>query len=199
MGKSSGMSVGKPTRRQSWLRVIIGLALIAVACYSVWKNQQPGNVPANVEEGDSQQVERKLPESQPSPAEIAEKPAPAEASPTRKAQQPPAEESPARTIVRDLTIRDLDGNVAYEGDIDLTDTLARIRDGERLRFRNDGSTFENRERRLPRQPSGYYKEYVHPTDGLDGPGPQRVVIGKEGEVYYTADHYRTFQRVDADE
>jgi filamentous hemagglutinin len=184
MGNSSGMSVGKPTRRQSWLRVIIGLALIAVACYSVWKSQQPGNVPAKVEDSGSQQVEWKLPESQPMPLEVAVKPA-------------SAEESPARTIVRDQTIRDLDGNVADEGDIDLTDTLARIRDGQRLRFRNDGSTFENRERRLPQKPAGYYKEYVHPTEGLDGPGPQRVVIGKEGEVYYTADHYRTFVKVES--
>jgi filamentous hemagglutinin len=197
MGNSSGMSMGKPTRRQSWLRVIIGLALIAVACYSVWKNQQPGNAPAKVGSGWNE-GEIKLPDSQPSsPAEVAEKPAPAKVSPTRKAQQPPAEESPTRTIVRNQTIRDLDGNVAYEGDIDLTNTLARIKDGQRLRFRNDGSTFENRERRLPRKPSGYYKEYVHPTEGLDGPGPQRVVIGKEGEVYYTADHYKTFLKVES--
>jgi filamentous hemagglutinin len=27
------------------------------------------------------------------------------------------------------------------------------------------------------------------------PGPQRVVIGKKGEVYYTGDHYNTFTRV----
>jgi ribonuclease T1 len=197
MGNSSGMSAGKPTRRQSWLRIVIGVALIAVACYSVWKNQQPGNRPAKVEDGETQQVERKLPESQPPPVEVAEKPAPAKASPTKKVKEPPAEESPTRTIVRDQTIRDLDGNVAYEGDIDLTNTLARIRAGDRLRFRNDGSTFENRERRLPRKPSGYYKEYVHLTEGLDGPGPQRVVVGKEGETYYTADHYRTFLKVES--
>ena len=71
--------------------------------------------------------------------------------------------------------------------------------GERLRFPNDGATFQNRERRLPKQPAGYYKEYVHPTPGLSGPGPQRIVMGQQGETYYTPDHYRTFQRVDRHE
>jgi guanyl-specific ribonuclease Sa len=193
MGKTSGVSPGKPTRRQSWLRVVIGLALIAVACYSVWKNQQPANPPRKIE-GGWQEGQYKLPQSPPA---VVEKPTPAEAPPTTKVKEPASEESPARTIIRDQTIRDLDGNVAYEGDIDLTATLARIRAGERLRFRNDGSTFENRERRLPRKPSGHYKEYVHPTEELDGPGPQRVIIGKQGEVYYTADHYQTFLKVES--
>lgn len=35
-------------------------------------------------------------------------------------------------------------------------------------------------------------EYVHPTPGVDGPGPQRIVVGKCGEMYYTADHYEAF-------
>jgi guanyl-specific ribonuclease Sa len=82
------------------------------------------------------------------------------------------------------------------GDVDIGSTLGRIRRGERLHFSHDGSTFENRERRLPQRPAGYYKEYVHPTPGVDGPGPQRIVAGKQGEIYYTPDHYRTFQRMD---
>jgi len=74
-------------------------------------------------------------------------------------------------------------------------TLDRIAAGEKLRFPNDGSVFQNRERRLPKQPSGYYREYVVPTPSGDGPGPQRLVIGQEGETFYTHDHYRTFRRV----
>jgi ribonuclease T1 len=103
---------------------------------------------------------------------------------------------PGSTVVHDQTILDLDGSVAYQGDIDLTATVARIKAGELLRIANDGATFQNRERRLPRKPAGYYKEYVHPTPGLSGPGPQRIVVGQEGEAYYTPDHYATFQRVD---
>jgi filamentous hemagglutinin len=31
-----------------------------------------------------------------------------------------------------------------------------------------------------------------PTPGVSGPGPQRIVTGKNGEMYYTPDHYDTF-------
>jgi filamentous hemagglutinin len=98
-------------------------------------------------------------------------------------------------VVRNVRVTDEDKRVVYQGDIDLTDTLDRIERGERLRFSHDGITFENREKRLPRESSGYYREFVHPTTGESGPGGQRVVIGRNGEVYYTPDHYRTFRRV----
>lgn len=100
--------------------------------------------------------------------------------------------------VPEMTIRDLQGDVAYRGTVDLTATLLRIEAGTTLQFPNDGNVFQNRERRLPRQPTGYYREWVHPTPGLAGPGPQRIVTGERGEIYYTPDHYRTFRRLDAD-
>ena len=81
------------------------------------------------------------------------------------------------------------------GELDLTDTLVRIAKGEGFPHRNDGSTFGNRERRLPNRPRGYYTEYVHPTPGVRGPGPQRLVIGKGGDVWYTPDHYDSFRAV----
>ncbi len=65
----------------------------------------------------------------------------------------------------------------------------------RLPFSHDGIVFENRERRLPLKPNGYYHEFVQPTPHERGPGGQRVVLGRNGEVYYSSDHYRTFQRV----
>ncbi len=79
--------------------------------------------------------------------------------------------------------------------VDLQKTVDRIAAGQRLPFRNDGSTFANRERLLPQKPHGYYREYVHPTGGVSGPGGRRLVIGQLGEMYYTADHYRTFTQV----
>lgn len=93
------------------------------------------------------------------------------------------------------TIRDLHGNVVYKGTIDLTSTLDRIERGGANRHRNDGTTFQNREGRLPRKPAGYYKEYVHPTPGEQGPGPQRVIVGREGEIWYTPDHYKSFREI----
>ena len=104
--------------------------------------------------------------------------------PAPRAERPPAgtpraSEKHADSIVRlPNIVVDHDGPVAWRGTVDLTKTIARIEAGKRLRFANDGSVFENRERRLPRQNSGYYHEYVHPTPGLSGPGPQRVISAR---------------------
>jgi guanyl-specific ribonuclease Sa len=97
--------------------------------------------------------------------------------------------------VSGITIRDREKGIVFQGTVNLQPTLDRIAAGRHLEHRNDGTVFGNREKRLPRKPKGYYREYVHPTPGLRGPGPQRLVIGEEGEVYYTPDHYRTFRRV----
>lgn len=58
-----------------------------------------------------------------------------------------------------------------------------------------GSVFGNKEGLLPPQQGGYYREYVHPTPGVNGPGPQRIVTGQGGEIFYTPDHHVTFIRV----
>ena len=92
------------------------------------------------------------------------------------------------------TIRDF-GKVVFKGTIDLQPTLDRIARGEKNSHRNDGTTFGNRERRLPQKSSGYYTEYVHPTKGINGPGPQRVIVGKGGDIWYTPDHYETFKKI----
>jgi filamentous hemagglutinin len=104
--------------------------------------------------------------------------------------------SVAHTTIAKQTIRNENGKVVFRGDIDVGPTLARIDRGGQLEFTNDGIVFQNRERRLPSKPQGYYHEYVHPTPGLAGPGPQRIVRGRDGEIYYTPDHYRSFQRLD---
>jgi ribonuclease T1 len=119
-----------------------------------------------------------------------------ERPPEAAAPAPAAADNPlAANLVHDVTARDLEGRVVFRGTVDLTPTLDRIARGERLQFHDDGSTFQNHERHLPHQPAGYYSEYVVPTPNLAGPGPQRVVTGRQGEVYYTFDHYRTFVRV----
>lgn len=78
---------------------------------------------------------------------------------------------------------------------DLTPTLARIAAGHRLAFRNDGAIFMNRENLLPPRPPGHYREYVDPTEGMAGPGPRRIIIGQDGELYYTKDHYKSFSKL----
>lgn len=61
---------------------------------------------------------------------------------------------------------------------------------------NDGTVFRNGEHVLPEQPGGYYHEYTVPTPGSAGRGARRIITGKGGEIYYTADHYASFLRVD---
>lgn len=61
----------------------------------------------------------------------------------------------------------------------------------------DGATFDNRDERLPRKPSGYYHEYTVPTPGSADPGPRRLVTGGGHELYYTGDQDRTFVAVDS--
>jgi aminopeptidase N len=98
-------------------------------------------------------------------------------------------------VIDGLSLRDSSGRTIYRGPIDLAPTLERIAAGRRLRFPNDGTTFQNRENRLPRRPPGYYREWVVPTPKEPGPGPQRVITGDAGEVWYTSDHYRSFRRI----
>ncbi len=116
--------------------------------------------------------------------------------PRRDTPKPDTVEKKSATTAQleNQTIRDF-GRVVFKGTIDLQPTLDRIARGERNTHRNDGSTFGNRERRLPQKPQGYYTEYVHPTKDINGPGPQRVIFGKSGDIWYTPDHYETFKKI----
>ncbi|QDU27349.1 Guanyl-specific ribonuclease Sa [Anatilimnocola aggregata] len=116
---------------------------------------------------------------------------PAESTVDRAPSQPAV-----KTLIKNVVIRNQDGSVIYRGNIDLSETLARIERRDYGSHVNDGSVFQNREKRLPKQPSGYYHEWVHPTPKQRGPGPQRIVTGEQGELYYTPDHYETFERLD---
>jgi guanyl-specific ribonuclease Sa len=93
--------------------------------------------------------------------------------------------APKGTVTRFVT--GADGQIK-----DLGPTLDRIKNGVKFPHRNDGTIFKNREGLLPNKPAGYWTEYVHPTPGGKGPGLQRIVIGKNGEIYFTSDHYKTF-------
>lgn len=75
------------------------------------------------------------------------------------------------------------------------ETLALIRQGGPFPYRKDGIVFGNRERRLPVQSSGYYREYTVPTPGARDRGARRIIAGGSGEYYYTGDHYNTFRRI----
>lgn len=80
------------------------------------------------------------------------------------------------------------------------EVLRQIARGGPFRYEKDGSTFGNRERLLPAQERGYYREYTVPTPGERDRGARRLVCGgwpvtSTSECYYTADHYASFRRV----
>lgn len=98
-------------------------------------------------------------------------------------------------ILKGVSVIDF-GRTVFRGDMDLNPTIDRIRRGEKLDHRNDGSFFGNRERRLPKESDReYYREFVHKMKGSSFPGPQRVIVGKDGSVWYTGDHYASFIQV----
>lgn len=76
------------------------------------------------------------------------------------------------------------------------DTLNRIAAGGPFEHDQDGSVFGNYERQLPSQPRGYYHEYTVETPGARTRGTRRIITGDTPPTvyYYTADHYRSFQR-----
>ncbi|HET8665291.1 MAG TPA: ribonuclease domain-containing protein [Nocardioides sp.] len=75
------------------------------------------------------------------------------------------------------------------------DTVALIRAGGPFPYDRDGVVFENREGLLPDEPSGYYHEYTVPTPGSSDRGARRIIQGSGGELYWTDDHYRSFERI----
>lgn len=169
-------------------RLLLGLFVIVLGLYVAWKNTQrpvAPPAPAAVE----QRVPENAEEAPPREATSSEAPAGAEGGTAVAGKK-------LLTKVPNVTVRDQKDQVVFRGTVDVGPTLARIERGEKLRFSHDGIVFQNREQRLPKKPSGYYHEYVHPTEKLGGPGPQRIVTGKEGEIFYTHDHYETFLRLD---
>lgn len=76
------------------------------------------------------------------------------------------------------------------------DTIALIQDDGPFPYRQDGSVFMNRERRLPAHERGYWREYTVTTPGESDRGARRIVHGRGDEFYYTDDHYQSFTLLD---
>lgn len=181
-------------------RFLVGVAIVAVALFALWQSRQ--------------EEEHKLPTDAP-PTHNQIKPGTeneetagavtgggAEGSihaDGGQAHQEKVASPTLKTKIPGVKVRSLEGKVVFTGTVDVAVTVRRIEAGEKLRFSHDGAVFQNREGRLPKKSAGYYHEYVHPTPGIGGPGPQRIVTGERGEVYYTPDHYGTFTRLDSGE
>ncbi len=79
------------------------------------------------------------------------------------------------------------------------ETYRLIEKGGPFPYEKDGTVFGNRERLLPAEKRGYYKEYTVAAPGARNRGVQRIVCGgvsRQPEVcYYTVDHYASFRRI----
>jgi len=161
------------------LTVLLGVALVV----SNGLQLQTGG-PAPAESGSPQ----------PSPGQGTAQPGPTQPGPARSGTLPPSSLPPsvpdggaAANPSRLPTIRE--SQLPREG----RSTLALIRRGGPFPYERDGVTFGNFERILPRKSGGYYREYTVPTPGESDRGARRIVAGKAGEKYYTADHYESFK------
>jgi len=78
-------------------------------------------------------------------------------------------------------------------------TYALVRQGGPFPYAKDGVVFGNRERLLPLNTRGYYREYTVKTPGASTRGARRLVCGGPATVpdacYYTADHYASFRKI----
>ena len=75
-------------------------------------------------------------------------------------------------------------------------TLQLIKSNGPFPYPKDGTVFGNYERILPLQARGYYHEYTVKTPGVRHRGARRIVCGIVPECYYSADHYRSFYRIE---
>ena len=67
-------------------------------------------------------------------------------------------------------------------------------------YPKDGIVFSNRERQLPIEPRGFYREYTVAVPGARDRGGRRIVCGGQRAsaptaCYYTTDHYATFRHI----
>ncbi|MBL8622502.1 MAG: hypothetical protein JNK64_14410 [Myxococcales bacterium] len=158
------------TRRASSLLSVA--VVIAVALVVAWQARDAAQDPAAPPRATPTEAPRPAPPSPP----------PAAPSPPRA---PPAS-TPARARLDLSAIADPDERAAIVAVVEAIDR------GGPFTYRKDGAVFENREKRLPVEPRGYWREYTVPTPDEDDRGARRLVAGQRHELRYTRDHYRTF-------
>jgi ribonuclease T1 len=80
-----------------------------------------------------------------------------------------------------------------------TETYKLIHQGGPFAYEKDGVVFGNRERLLPAERRGYYREYTVKTPGSRDRGARRIVCGGQPQVpdacFYTDDHYASFRKI----
>ena len=80
------------------------------------------------------------------------------------------------------------------------ETYTKILQGGPFPFEKDGVVFGNRERILPSEKRGYYREYTVKTPASRDRGAKRIVCGGKQATapdacFYSDDHYSSFRRI----
>jgi ribonuclease T1 len=104
---------------------------------------------------------------------------------------------------RSLTDRQVERNPAVVRIAELPtqgrETYGLIRQGGPFPYDKDGAVFGNRERALPAEKRGFYREYTVASPGSRDRGARRIVCGGPARAphtcYYTADHYASFRKI----
>ena len=111
-----------------------------------------------------------------------------------------ADSAPSTTLSQNHIETASNSNAAaITGDAQIDQTIALIQQGGPFPYPNkDGTTFYNREGKLPAQSQGYYREYTVPTPTVSHRGARRIVTGGHPPtIYYlTLDHYGSFQELE---
>jgi ribonuclease T1 len=113
--------------------------------------------------------------------------------PTETAEPPDPTETPTPEAAQQVS--DLPPIAYVDLPPEAHDTIELIDEGGPFPYDKDGTTFQNREGILPDRQMGYYAEYTVITPGSPDRGARRIVAGADGEMYYTDDHYASFQEV----
>lgn len=113
------------------------------------------------------------------------------ASPTRTRAPPTA--TPTATRIRSQS--GLPFILYKELPPEAKETIRLIDNNGPFPFRQDDTTFQNREGILPSKPRGWYREFTVVTPGLNHRGARRIVEGEDGLLFYTDDHYDSFREI----
>lgn len=179
------------------LFLTLGLILGLMGC-GQWMAQDPGDMLGDVIE----QVEDALPDDSPSDEDF-----PSEEDFPLEEELPPESPTPEETVLAE------DGRYYSKEDVALylytygylpanfiTKDEARALGWEGGSVENyapgcaiGGDRFGNREGLLPEADGRIYYECDIDTDGASSRGAKRIVFSNDGLIYYTEDHYESFE------
>jgi len=173
----------RPSRPRPRLAVLLSSLVVLLAAVAVWWLQGgDGTTPAS--------------DGEPAPTLTSATTSPGGAASYSPSQgvQPTAS---AATAGEQMPAVHTQSGLPYVALVDLppeaAETVDLIDAGGPFTYDEDGSTFGNYEGLLPDRDHGHYREYTVETPGSYDRGARRIVAGADGTLYWTEDHYESFE------